>query len=249
MGRAMVLWGCATLFSACVFDTAGPPPYAGAKVEVDASVVGNADLHVVAVDSGHLPSVDGPVPGGDTTLLDGASAGTPDLPAKGGIVPVTPQALLQQWSSTQVPCVDQNGTAKGAPIGIIDSALVLFVDGELTLQQAPVKTKKWVGGLSSVTVVWDPNACVAENPFDPGGSWEHAGLLVRGASLDALGRLVLEPWVSVQDMDLIDVAADGAFQGKTDFCNPQDYGLSGYPQLVGPVLAAKAGILAAAKGP
>jgi hypothetical protein len=242
MWRATFLLGCATLFSACVFDTSGPPPYAGIGTETAdlADGVGiGADLGGVEGDS--PPPLDGPVPAA-------APTGKPDLQAKGN-TPVTLQALLQQWSSTQVPCVDRNGATKGAPIGIIDSGLVLFVDGQVTLQQAPVKTKMWVGNRSSVTVVWDPNACVGENPFEPNGSWEDAGLLVRGASLDALGRLVLEPWVSVQDIDLIDVAPDGSFEGKNDFCNPQDFGLSGYPQLVGPVQAAKAGILAAAKGP
>jgi hypothetical protein len=142
-----------------------------------------------------------------------------------------------------VPCITKSGQVMGSSIPIIDSDQLLFVEGVATLAKAPPSTKAWVGNHPSVTIVYDPNACVAENPFHD-GEWQDGGLLIRGAYLNENNELVLQDWVTAQDINLIDVTPEGGFQ--SDLGDPDDSGLASFPQLTAPIDAAKVGVLAAA---
>lgn len=157
--------------------------------------------------------------------------------------PVSAQEILTEWWATLVPCVNQYGQAQGYNVGIIDSNLCTMVNGTVTLAAAPASTKAWVGTLPSVTIVWDLAACAYEDPAAGDNEWASAGLLIRGATINAQGKLVLQPGVTVQDMDLIDVYSTGGFEGSIDFVLPTDAELHLHPQLVNTVNAAKAAII------
>lgn len=164
----------------------------------------------------------------------------PDL---GGYRPVTTSEIVAAWLAVKVPCIDQNGTTAGPDIDIIDTGSITLVDGAVTLQGAPADTKAWVGSLPSVTVVFDPNACGLEDPAVGDNSWGTAGLIIRGATIDGQGRLVLQPGVTVNDIDLTDVSGGGSFEGSKDFAKPDDSELVLHPQIVQPINAAKSKIL------
>jgi hypothetical protein len=171
-------------------------------------------------------------------------------PTDQGVVynPVTTQQITQAWSAVQVPCIDRYGSSQGYDIGIIDSTTLTLVDGSITLQAAPADTLAWVGSAPSVTAIFDPNACDLEDPGFGDSSWSIAGLLIRGATIDGQGRLALEPWVTVADINLIDVYSSGAFETAIDFAKPDDSELPTlHPQLVNPIGAAKTAIINTAK--
>jgi hypothetical protein len=241
------------LGAACTFDRAGLPA-SQRSVEDHRPDAWRASSSVDAVRS--LPEP------------DGGTASCPDLPAlpdiqstgfadagpvapDGGLYgPLTTGALLAQWVAEQAPCVDVKGKPAGPSIPIIDTATVQFIDGKKTLKGAPAATKAWVGAATCVAVLWDPNACDDENPTSSASTtWDTAALLVRGAVLDAQGRLILEPWVTVQDINLVNATPDGSFETPFDPFGPDDQGLASWPPLVGTVQVAKASLLAAAQGP
>lgn len=161
--------------------------------------------------------------------------------------PLTTSALSSALAVPKVACVDKNGVTQPGTIPIIDTATVTFVNGSVSLAGAPQDTKTWVGAKSSVTVIFDPNACDAiEDPIMNDSDWSSAGMLVRGATLDYQGRLVLAPGTTASDIDIIDVSPGGAFEGTSDFGKPDDSTISAHPQLVLPLSTAKATLIQAA---
>ena len=161
--------------------------------------------------------------------------------------PVSVSGLIAGWSALKVPCIGDDGKAAGPDIGILDTPAASFVQGSVTLAGAPAQTISWVGGKNSVTVIWDPRSCGDENPLASDEEWTVAGLLVRGATLDSQGRLVLASTTGVKDVDFLDVSVKGAFEGSTDFAQADDSALGDTPQLVPTINAAKQGIIAASK--
>jgi hypothetical protein len=143
-------------------------------------------------------------------------------PDKGAIIPVSSSALGQAFVNTTVQCVS-------------------FFDGSVTLAGAGQPTVSWVGGQPSVIVVWDPNTCDWEDPDNLGSNWSSGGLLVRGATINGSGQLVLQPGTTIQDINTLNVNPDGTFQ--VDYFEPDDSLLPSYPQLVKPVTKAKELIL------
>lgn len=242
--------------SACVFDRSG----ISANAQGDGSIAQEADLasHEGGLDR-DLGRADVPVQPADvdgTPSLDGQ--GWPDLTPSPDLTPpdikplpdnkpppgpVTPQQVIAAFASLKASCLTSSGNPAGPDIPIIDSNLIGFFPGTTTLAGAPAATKTWVGSSSSVTVLFDPNSCGQEDPINNDGAWGSAGLLIRGASLDGQGRLVLEPWVTAQDMDFLDVTGSGGFESSSDFAKPNDSDLPLYPQLVPPVNAAKQAII------
>lgn len=208
---------------------------------VEAGADGGADGRIDGPPGDGRP--DGPVSPDsahpDTVQLDTLSPDTTVQPDTGTIAPLSAAQVGATYLKTQVQCVNANGNPQGGQIPIVDSGSVSFVQGAVTLQGAPNDTKNWVGSLPSVTVVWDLNACDAEDPIANDGDWTSAGLLIRGATINASGQLVLQPGRTTGDIDFINVNPDGTFQNNADFAQPSDSGLSAYPQLVNTITAAK----------
>jgi hypothetical protein len=170
------------------------------------------------------------------------SVAPPDsmLPPDSGpaVVPVDKTSLGQAFFAATVPCVDKAGQAQGTNTKIADSASVSYFSGSVTMAGAPSDTKTWVGSQPTVTVLYNLNACDDEYPGKT--EWGSAGLLIRKASLDTSGKLLLQKSVTVKDINLIDVLSDGSFQSSTDFAKPDDSQLPTImPQLVNPVGKAK----------
>jgi hypothetical protein len=170
-----------------------------------------------------------------------------DLPPKdaGGYKPLSVAALQAAFTSAKVPCIDETGAVAGSPIPLVDTPALSFFSGSVTLAAAITDTKSWVGTKQSVVVVWDPNACGAweESPGNP--EWKSAGLLIRDATLDFQGRILLEPWVGIDDINMLNVDVDGTFEHERFKAN--DSGLSSMPQLVNTVTEAKKLVLSTAK--
>jgi hypothetical protein len=157
---------------------------------------------------------------------------TPDLPV---YQPVTAAALSTAFAAATVPCINAQGVVAGSPIVIVDTSAVSFVVPPLA--SAPAETVAWLGGKPAVVVVWDPNACDAVELPPSGPNWQTAGLLIRGATLDAQNRLQLATGTTLQEIDLVDVDVSGVI--TTDHFLPDDTTIATFPQLVQPVLAAK----------
>ena len=90
-----------------------------------------------------------------------------------------------------------------------------------------------------MTIIWDVNACDEDN-------WLSAGLLARGARLNASGELALDPGASTADLNLLNVTDQGHFQQDTAL--PDDSLLGATPGLVRPVRRAKELVLELAGG-
>jgi hypothetical protein len=159
--------------------------------------------------------------------------------------PLTTAEIMTAWSKLAIPCLDDQGKSAGPSIKITDTGMIDFIDGGVPLAGAPAVTKAWVGPNPSVVVIWDPNACGTEDPLSVDGNWGEAGLLIRGASIDAQGRLVLAPWVTVTDINMLDVNQAGVFEGE--FALPDDSELHLHPQLIETVNQAKATIITLAQ--
>jgi hypothetical protein len=213
----------ALLLAGCRFDASGTAPWPGADGAPD----------------GPLPDLAAPDRGSPdrAPLPDRAVPDLGPLPDTGGSRPLTEAYLGQVFDAAQVDCVDKNGVDKGYSIPIVDSATLTFFAGSVALAGAPADTLQWVGGNPAVVVLYNLNACDDEYPGQ--SSWSSAGLLVRKAALDGLGRLVLQPGATVYDVNLIDILSDGTFQGSSDFAQPDDSKLPDTPQLVNPVGKAK----------
>jgi hypothetical protein len=180
--------------------------------------------------------LDQPIPTDQALPLDQA------LPADTTIiVPIDAATLGQAFSSTTVACVDMQGNTNGTQTPVADSAKLTFFDGAVTLANAPAALKGWAGGKSTVTIMWDPNGCDDEWPLSGSTSWGQAGLLIRGASLDSSGRLVLEPGVTASSINLLDVYGDGGYEQEV--FGIDDAGLASHPPLIQGVNAAKQLIL------
>ena len=150
---------------------------------------------------------------------------------------VSAEALAEAFAELRVSCVDHHGEDLGTTMPIVDRPTVSFVDGMQALANAPAPTRDWLGDLSAVIVVWDPNACDREYTFDQ--QWDWAGLVVRGASLTD-GRLLLPQKLSSEDINAIDVDSSGRYQacapcrdwsGDGDFAGPDDSLLGDFPHL------------------
>jgi hypothetical protein len=205
-------------------------------------VITDAGVPDVAVPDVALPDVAVP----DVAVPDVAVPDVVMPPDVGVYHPLSPTALANAWQDETVPCIDRDGNQQGNDIPIIDTANPTYFDGAVTLQNAPADTIAWVGNESTVTVRWDPNACDLEDPWVDDGDWESACLLIRGATLDGNGNLVLQPWVTETDINLVNCQSDGTFQDSYDFILPDDSELSLHPQLVNPVNAAKTALIQAA---
>jgi hypothetical protein len=162
-------------------------------------------------------------------------------PDKGAIVPVSTSALGQAFVNTMVQCVMYNGQVQSNFIPVADSSSVSFFDGAVTLAGADQPTVTWAGGQPTVVVVWNPNACDWEDPANQAANWGSAGLLVRGATINGSGQLVLQAGTTIQEINILNVNSDGTFQ--VDYFLPDDSDLPNYPQLVQPVTKAKELIL------
>lgn len=227
MGRAVLI--AALWLAGCRFDSSGLAPDPLSTAKPDTAL---ADL--AAYDG----TLEAPPPSDLPRPWD-----LPFVPDTDGSRPLTESHLGQVFNAATVPCVDASGQDKGYSIPIVDSAALTFVDAAtVTLPGAPKDTLSWVGSLPAVTVIYDLNAC--DNEYPGRASWGSAGLLVRKATLDPLGRLVLQPDATVYDIDLIDVLNGGAYQGTEDFALPDDSRLAvDHKQLVNPVGKAKALII------
>jgi pentapeptide MXKDX repeat protein len=170
----------------------------------------------------------------DTLLADLLLPRDSQVPDGKTPIPLSPVTVGQTLITTTAPCVDQTGASAGADIIVVDSSSLSFVNGSTTLAGAPAVTVAWVGGLPSVTVVFDPNACDLEDPGSNDSNWSSAGLLIRGATIQN-GSLVLSSGTTVNDINLIDVHSNGTFEDADDFAGPDDSGLASYPQLAGPI--------------
>ncbi|MFZ5786852.1 MAG: thrombospondin type 3 repeat-containing protein [Acidobacteriota bacterium] len=164
---------------------------------------------------------------------------TPLAPDLAVYKPVTASALSTAFAAATVPCINAQGVNTGSTTAIVDTPAVSFVVP--VLGSAPATTVSWLGGKPSLLVIWDPNACDPVELPPNGPDWVSAGILIRGASLDALGRLQLAPGTKVTDLDLVDATVSGVI--SEEFFLPDDSTLSTFPQLVQPVLAAKQIIL------
>jgi hypothetical protein len=190
---------------------------------------------VACVRAGFEPDPeDSAISGAETGLLEAGRTGTP----------ISASDLGDELAKTQVPCIETDGTVNPSisSIPIVDSSTVKLVDGKVTLVDAPAETRAWIGSLTSVTVIYDPNACGDEAPNSSATDWASAGLLVRGAYLDPSGRIVCGPQTTTSDVDFIDVVSSGAFDDKIqseDFFGADDAKLAAYPNLVQPINAAK----------
>ncbi len=160
-----------------------------------------------------------------------------------GFHPLTTAQLSTWWQKLKAPCLDDAGQPAGADVPVLDTTLVTFFDGAITLAGAPVETQTWASGKSTVIIVWDLNSCGLEDPNALDNDWGTAGLLVRGASLDGLGQLVLPAGASAKDLDLLDVGGDGTYEAEHG--GADDAGVA--KQLLPTINAAKQGVLDAAK--
>lgn len=218
------------VLSGCRFDASG-----GSVDVVDGRAWRETGTHLPDVqpaDADLGPPIDG---GLDTGPLDSLPHDSV-VPDGGPVTPINVVSLGQAFVSTQVVCVDKSGKVYATTTAVADSATVKFFDGQVTLAGASQDTLSWVGGQTSVTVLYDLNACDDEAPSG-GAEWSSAGLLIRGATLDTSGDLVLAPGTTVADINLLDINTDGTLQGE--FVDPDDSLLYTYPQLVNPVNKAK----------
>jgi hypothetical protein len=169
----------------------------------------------------------------------GPDQAVPDQgPDAGILLPVSEATLKQAFGSAQVPCIDDKGDPSWPwTTDIVDSSTVEFFDGAALVAAAPQETKNWVGSLPSVVIVWDIDACDCENPWSNCGSWNSAGLLIRGATLVSNNTLQLAPGTTVADINLLDVSGSGGYQNER--AGADDSGLASTPQLVNPVNKAK----------
>jgi hypothetical protein len=159
---------------------------------------------------------------GDLSIVtDASSSAAP--------VPLTPGDLAEAFGAARVDCVLADGSLSGELIGIVDSTAVQIATAEATLAGAPIAITSWVSGTPAALVIWDPNGCDREN-------WVSAGLLIRGAAVDAQGALLLAPETDETDLNMMNVTSAGAFQA--DWAGSPD-DLSGQHELALPVQTAK----------
>jgi hypothetical protein len=198
---------------------------------------------------------------GDRPLSDAAPAEAGDGPRRREASvtsdlavyrPITAAELAAAWKPVTVPCVDEKGQPAGAsPIGILENAVaVSFVQGSVTLAAAVAETKAWAGVQPAVTVIWDPSMCGIEDAWNgtgADGEWAEAGFLIRGATLDGQGRLLLAPGAAMSDLDVLDVSSSGGFEAEV--FGADDAGLATFPNAGGTVTAAKKKLLELAAAP
>lgn len=249
IGRAgwVGVFAGAVLGAACSFDTSG--------------------IGVPLADGGRRRPTDAPPLAADRSLSDQPAQpdGEPDsLPPDRGAADapapkvITEAALAGALGAAKVPCVLPNGTTTGKPpIPIVDAdasgvVQVWFYDGATLLAGAPESTQNWVSQryTHSALVVFNPNACDAEDPIEGDGDWTAAGLLIRGGQVDSPScpgcGITLDPRVTIADIDFVDANPDGTYDGAMefeDFALPTDDELPSHPQLVEPINAAKQIIL------
>ncbi|MCA9667085.1 MAG: hypothetical protein KC503_15915 [Myxococcales bacterium] len=208
---------------------------------------GDGDAPSSDADAGPSPDADAaPRPDvlpPDTTRPDTTGDTSPP------IGPVSQSALSALFLAARVPCVNRSGQSTGTMMPIVDTGDVRFFDWATVVQpSAPSSTRAWVGSRSAVAVRFNPNACDGESVFGGNEGWVTACVIVRGARLDAQGRLVLEPSVTLSDMDLVNCRESGTMQQGGEFALPDDSQLpTNYPQLVNPIGAVKQGILDASR--
>lgn len=236
----MLLFCTGALLASCVFDAAGIDPDDAARLDTDATT--GSEVLGEAVPADDAPADRSTVEGAPAP--DGPGSAPPDqrpldqtpLPNQGSPTPLSSVALGQALAAAKVPCVTSSGSSTSAQIPIVDSAKLTYFSASVTLAGAASDTLAWVGGKPSITILWDPNACgPEEKPGDT--NWDTAGLLIRGATLDAKGALLLAPKTTVKAINLVNIEGNGAWQD--DVAKPDDSGLSGLPQLVNPVNLAK----------
>ena len=221
------------LLAGCLFDPSGL-----ATVDADSRPEGRPDAAPERTLADQLvgdhAEERGPEASTDLPVTDAPPDLPGDLPS---VVPLDAATLGNALLAATVPCVDKSGTLKGGAIPVADSAAVGLHDGQIALAGADPSTTSWVGGKPSVIVVFDVNACDDEAPSGS-AEWGSAGLLVRGASLDGQGRLLLSPGAAVTDINAVDVNGDGTWQ--SEFCLPDDSQIpASYPQLLEPINKAK----------
>lgn len=154
-------------------------------------------------------------------------------------------SLSAAWQKIVVPCLDDTGTVAGSPIPLLDGPTVTFVDGQTTLAGAPPETVAWAAGASTVTVIWNPNACGTEDPVvctAPSGDWTSAAFLIRGAELVGPERARLPAGITAADLNILDVIPGGAFE--CEFALPDDSELALYPNLETTISEATRALLA-----
>lgn len=241
------------LMVSCTFDTSGLVPW-DARRAGDDSRLHYADAAADTVldartDPPSDTAADGPpldAPPDMTAPLDVL----PDLmpfdapsPDAGGMVPVAVEALSAAFWAAYVPCVNRWHYDQGYSIRIVDTAALFFLSGEVTLQDASAEILEWVGNEPSVTLVWDPNGCEYEG-FS--SNWTSAGLLIRKATINRAGELILDAAAGLADINMINVDDDGRY--PEEFAAPDDSQLSDYQEMLNSVERAKTLILSLAQG-
>jgi len=240
MGRALLVAACLAQWG-CVFDSSGIPA---------------VDLLDGPTDQ--RPGSDYPrergrdQPPGEAALSDGPDRDQPtldllshdqlqpdmlQLDTKPIIpAPISATALAQAFNGATVPCVNKSGVPQGSSTKIAEGNWVKLFNATVTLAGAVQETKTWVGSSPAVTVVYDINACDEEYPGY--GEWGSTAILVRKATLSN-GDLLLQPSVTLADLNFIDTLTNGQFQ--EEYAKPDDSLLE--PHLVNPVNKAKQLIL------
>lgn len=179
---------------------------------------------------------------GEIGVGDSATdASSGDAGLSGGMKPIDAIALGAALFAARVPCILVNGTLQGDQ-PLADRNWAAFYDWSLYVPSADPATIAWVGGKPSVMVLWDLNACEYE---EADGDWYTAGLIVRGATLNASGQLVLASGTTLADLDVVDADVSGSWESER--YGPTDQGIE--PNLVEPIGGAKALLLALSKGP
>lgn len=224
----------ALVLAGCLFDPSGLPV---ADSTGGSEGPSEAAAERAPTDRGvrdHAGAESGPETSTDLPVTDAPPDLPGDLPS---VAPLSAATLGNAFLMATVPCVDKAGALHPGSIPVADSAVVDLHDGQVALAGADSATKSWVGGKPSVIIIFDVNACDNEAPSG-NAEWSTAGLLVRGASLDGLGRLLLDPAAAVTDVNAVDVNGDGTWQ--SEFCLPDDSQIpASYPQLLEPINKAK----------
>lgn len=245
----------------CTFDSSGLAPADTRQTEGDSRLTDDDAAPDAALDSAHDVGSDAPLdtapdhasfdaPLDTVTAHDVAPDLTPDLrpfdapsPDARVTVPISSEALSAAFWAARVPCIDHWDRDRGYSIRVVDTAGIFFVSGRFTLQDASEELIAWVGNAPAVTLVWDPNGCEYEGfAYD----WTSAGLLVRQATINHSGQMVLDPEADITDINLINVDDDGRY--PEEFATVHDSQLSDHRELLNSVARAKSLILSLAQG-
>lgn len=149
--------------------------------------------------------------------------------------PVSLDMIETKLQTTTVDCIDDDGQGVDSDHDSKTDQVYLYNDLEtLALFSSlsgtiAIETTNWLGGSSYVVVLFNPNACGDENPFNAtSNDLFSTGIMIRSATL-VNGKLQLAPGTALADMNFINVEINGSFENE--FLGANDSDLSSYPQL------------------